>query len=125
MWLCFFDYSDLKLSYEKRIKEDLWERRNLVLDPKYRQDKNKLEAFFRFIKLRLTYTENCLFIRLKLRTLLRNFGYKRRSVSLVNDIKRSMKELKLEAYLRDYQPCDIADIDLDDVIIIRLKPEKY
>lgn len=165
----FFDYSDLKLSFEKKIKEDLWQRRKLVLDPKYRENKNELikeiskcrelsdykeykneldiinrifkelgseykiskleydsnyiEAFFRFIKLRLTYTENCLFIRIKLRTLLRNFGYKRRSVVLVNDIKRSMKALKLEAYLRDYQPCDIADIELDDVIIIRLKAE--
>lgn len=162
----FFDYSDFKLSDEKMIKEDLWERRSEVLDPRHRRDKykfikevskyreicdakdyknelavinrifkeigsnyeikkfeydsNYIEAFFRFIKLRLTYTDGCSFVRLKLRTLLRNFGYKRRSEMLVKDIKRSMKALGLQCYLKDYKPCDIAEVKLDDIIIIRL-----
>lgn len=162
----FLDYSDFKLLDEKIIKEDLWERRSKVLDPRHRGDKykfikevskyreicdaeeyknelvvinrifkeigsnyeitkfeydpNYIEAFFRFIKLRLTYTEGCSFVRLKLRTLLRNFGYKRRSEILVKDINRSMKSLDLQCYLKDYQVCDIAKVRLDDIIIIRL-----
>lgn len=163
----FFDYSDFRKSDEKMVREDLWENRDSVLDPKYRKDKKKfinaiskymvilslkehkkeleeintifeelgseyemnllereeyyVEAFFRFIKLRLTYIENCNFVRIKLRTLLRNFGYKRRSENIVNNIKRTMKALRLESYLRDYQPCDINEIDIDDTLIIRLK----
>ena len=163
----FFNYSDFRKSDEKIVREDLWENRNMVLEPKYRKDKKKfineiskymvilslkeykkeleeiniifeelgseyemnllereeyyVEAFFRFIKLRLTYIENCSFIKIKLRTLLRNFGYKRRSENIVENIKRTMKSLRLECYLRDYQLCDINEIDIDDTIIIRLK----
>ncbi|WP_235829605.1 hypothetical protein [Clostridium nigeriense] len=80
-----------------------------------------VEAFFRFIKLRLIYIENYNFIKIKLRTLLRNFGYKRRSENIVNNVKRTIKALRLESYLRDYQVCDINEIDIDDTIIIRLK----
>lgn len=80
-----------------------------------------VEVFFIFIKLRLTYIENCNFIKIKLRTLLRNLGYKRRSENIVNNIKRTMKALRLESYLRDHQICDINEIGIDDAVIIRLK----
>lgn len=78
-----------------------------------------VEAFFKFIKLRLIYIENCKFVRLKLRTLLRNFGYKRRSENLVNNIKRTMRELNLNCFIKDYKICDINEVDLDDTLIIR------
>lgn len=165
----FFNYSDFRKSDEKIVREDLWENRNNVLEPKYRKDKKKfineiskymvilslkeykkeleeiniifeelgseyemsllereeyyVEAFFRFIKLRLTYIENCNFVKIKLRTLLKNFGYKRRSENIVGNIKRTMKSLRLYCYLRDYQLCDINEIDIDDTIIIRIKNE--
>ena len=163
----YFSISDFTLSDEKKIRDDLWERRDRVLAPKYRKDKyyfikqiaelriqyedndlhnevqvinkvlkeigssyelgekafdeNRIEAFFRFVKLRLTYTANCSYVRLKLRTLLREFGYKRRTAGLVCDTNRSMKALKLESYLRNYERCDIGDIKLDDMIMVRLK----
>ena len=78
-----------------------------------------VETFFKFIKLRLIYTENCKFVRLKLRTLLKNFGYKRRSENLVNNIKRTMRELNLNCFIKDYKICDINEVDLDDTLIIR------
>ncbi|WP_235829606.1 hypothetical protein [Clostridium nigeriense] len=37
----FFDYSDFRKSDEKMVREDLWENRDIVLDPKYRKDKKK------------------------------------------------------------------------------------
>ncbi|WP_436513012.1 hypothetical protein [Clostridium thermobutyricum] len=80
-----------------------------------------IEAFFRFIKLRLTYTRNCSYVRLKLRRLLRNFGYKRRTKMLINNIQRSMDALNLECYIKNYQHCNINEIKLDDFMIIRLK----
>lgn len=163
----YFSFSDFTLSTEKNIRDDLWEKRNIVLAPQYRKDKykfikqvsrlrvqydddhfytemqvinkvleeigstyelgeanydeNYIEAFFRFIKLRLTYAESCSYVKLKLRTLLREFGYKRRTVALVSNIKRSMKALQLQSYLRGYEYCDISEINLDDMLMIRLK----
>jgi len=81
---------------------------------------DRVEAFFRYIKLRLSYTENVSYVRFKLRTLLREFGYKKRTEKLVDNIKKSLKALKLGTYLRNYQKCDISEIKLNDIVMIRL-----
>ena len=78
------------------------------------------ESYFKIIKLKLTYLPNKEFCKIKLRRLLKVFGYKRRSAHLVNGIQRTLRALKLKTYLRGYVPCDIAKIDIDDVIMIRL-----
>lgn len=80
-----------------------------------------IEGFFKIIKLQLTYTPNTDFRKIKLRTLLGRFGYKRRSANLISYIDEALKSLRLVTYLRGYVPCDIAEIKIDDTIIIRLK----
>lgn len=163
----FFSFSDFSLSDEKLIRDDLWEKRNEVIEVKFRDNKYKwiktinqmqlkygdevfitevqvinkvlqelgrsyeitqgledsccIEAFFRFVKLRLIYGRKCDFVRLKLRTLLKDFGYKRRTNALVINIKETMEALQLDCFLKGYEKCDIGLIDLDDMIIIRLK----
>lgn len=163
----YFGVSDLTVSEEKKIRDAIWEERDLILHPYYRKDKYKyvkeiykllssyedenfysemqeinkvlkeigsnytikedcedqqyIEAFFRYIKLRLTYTPKVSYVNLKLRTLLWDFGYKRRTSHLIDNISRTLKALKLETYLRNYEKCNIADIKLDDMIMIRLK----
>lgn len=162
----FLDYCNFKLSDEKFLKENLWDNRNKVIEPRYRKNKykffkaislcreryealdyenevevinrilkeigssyeitevekdsNYIEAFFRFIKLRLIYIKGCTHVRIKLRTLLRNFGYKRRSEAITKNIKRTMKALGLKCYLKDHEPCDIGEVKLDDILVIRL-----
>lgn len=165
----FFKYSDFTLSDEKYIRDDIWENRYEILEPKYRnnkykfikqvnnyiqmiddnyvdefdainrtlsdlgsdyefgeyeEDENYIEAYFRLMKLKLSYLEGCDYIRLKLRTLLRNFGYKRRTEKLVLRINRSVKKLKLECSLRCREKCNIGEISLDDMIVIRLKSSR-
>ena len=87
----------------------------------YEEDENYIEAYFRLIKLKLSYIEGCNYIRLKLRTLLKSFGYKRRTEKLVLSINRSLEKLKLECSLKRREKCNLGEIDLDDMIIIRLK----
>ena len=162
----FLDYCNFKLSDEKFLKENLWDNRNSLIEPRYRKskykffkaislcrercealdyedevqvinrilkeigssyeitelekDENYIEAFFRFIKLRLVYIKGCTHVRIKLRTLLRNFGYKRRSETLIKNIKRTMKALGLQYYLKGNKPCDISEVKLDDILVIRL-----
>lgn len=80
-----------------------------------------IESYLKIIKLSLTYVEGIEYRRIKLRRLLKKFGYKRRSPQLVNYVQRTLAALGLRTYLRGYVPCDISEIDIDDMIIIRLK----
>lgn len=80
-----------------------------------------IESYFKIIKLSLTHIEGCDYRKIKLRRMLRQFGYKRRSPQLVASIKRTLSALELKTYLRVYVPCDVSDIDVDDMIMIRLK----
>lgn len=80
-----------------------------------------IEAFFKVIKLKLTYTEDINNVKMKLRTLLSYFSYKRRSQQFVDNVKGTLRELGLVTYLKGYELCDVSMIKLDDMIMIRLK----
>lgn len=80
-----------------------------------------IESFFKIIKLQLTYTPNKEYRKIKLRTLIGRFGYKRRSANLISYIDEALKSLRLVTYLRGHVPCNIGEIQLDDTLIIRLK----
>ena len=80
-----------------------------------------IESYFKIVKLGLTYIPNKDYSKIKLRRLLKGFGYKRRSAQLVGGIRRTLDALKLKTYLRDYIPCDISEIGMDDMVMIRLK----
>jgi hypothetical protein len=84
-------------------------------------ENNIIEAFFRIIKLKLSYTAKTDFIKIKLRTLLAHFGYQRRSKPFIVAVTRTLKNLNINTYLSGYIPCQIQDIRLDDMIIFRLK----
>lgn len=81
-----------------------------------------IESYFKIVKLSLTHIEGCDFKKIKLRRLLRVFGYKRRSPQLVAYIKRALSALELNTYVKGFVPCDVSEIDVDDMLIIRLKP---
>ncbi|MDE6708609.1 MAG: hypothetical protein K2K06_11305 [Oscillospiraceae bacterium] len=79
-----------------------------------------INAYFKLIWLQLMYS-GISYRKMKLRNLLRDFGYKRRTTLLINHIKQAIDNLNLKIYLRGYVSCDICDISLDDVIVIRLR----
>lgn len=76
-------------------------------------------AYFKFIWLQLMYS-GVSYRKIKLRNLLRDFGYKKRAASLMCHINRTINMLGLKTYLRYYEECDISDAGLDDMIMIRL-----
>lgn len=105
--------------YEKCVDAEL----ELLLEGRYptkNQDAD-LWSFFKVIKLRLVYHEECEFVRLKLRTVLKEFGYKRRSDKLMSVIEEILNELGLDTFLKGYVACELKEIDLDDFVMIRLK----
>lgn len=82
---------------------------------------NVIDSYFKVIKLRLSYTHGTEYCRIKLRTLIRAFGYKRRTAALVEYINSTIDSLGMKVYLRGKEPCSIGEVSLDKVIVIRLK----
>lgn len=78
------------------------------------------DLFFMFLRLRIKYTNNQDYIRMKLRTLLSNYGYKRRSPGLMEHIRDCMMFYHIESYLRGDVICDVRKIDIDDMITFRI-----
>ena len=91
----------------------------VLSNPNYERD--VMLQFFKVVRLELLYMENRDYYKIKLRRLLKRFGYKRRSQALIHKIKYAMTLLSLTPYLRGNVPCDLALIGLDDMVMIRLK----
>ena len=85
------------------------------------QEHDYIFRYFKIIRLELLFITEKDYCKIKLRRLLKHFGYKRRTQTLVQDIQDTMKKLSLISYLRGYVPCKIEEIGLDDMVMIRLK----
>ena len=122
---------DIRRSMEKRAhtKADLNELEFLLqgldIAPVLETEEEVLhivERYFKMIKLSLLMPDGKGYRRVKLRSLLSAFHYKRRSRLLVNEIRQALLELDLVTCLRGGVPCDIADASIDDMMTIRLAP---
>lgn len=112
-------YSQEASIYERLVDvelELLVEGRELI-----KNQEEALWSFFKVIKLRLVYNEECEFVRIKLRTVLKEFGYKRRSDKLMSEIQLILDTLELDTFLKGYVGCELKEIDLDDFMMIRLQ----
>lgn len=83
-------------------------------------DFSDLDLFFKSIRIRILYADGNDYVRIKLRTLLKQYGYKRRSQLLLQHINRCMLFYHLEAALRGGVPCSIEDADLDQMLTFRV-----
>ena len=83
-------------------------------------DFSDLDLFFKSIRIRILYEQGKDYVVIKLRTLLKQYGYKRRSALLLQYINHCMLFYHLEATLRGGVPCDIKDADLDQMMIFRV-----
>jgi len=117
--------SNLLIKYEMDF-DDLDEAQMIMRDVNGASTEQTSEPdyycwYFKLIKLRLLYTQDS--IKMKMSTLLSDFGYKRRSKDLVATIKTAIKKLNLVPYTRGYELCDIGDVDIHTMIIFRLGEE--
>lgn len=58
-------------------------------------------------------------MRIKIRTLLKAYGYKWRSQELLKYLRECMLFYYIQTYLHGKEECDIGEIGLDEMIIIR------
>lgn len=83
------------------------------------EDEELLKLYFKNIYLHLNFNDDCKYRKIKLRSLLKMFGYKRRSDQLVKNIERTLDTLQIKTYLRGNEPCTIGSASLDDMIIFK------
>lgn len=117
--ICKFDFRPEEFDEVNQILQDMGTAYNL--DGTI-NEQGVIESYFKRVKLQLTYNGSQ-YKKMKLRNLLGAFGYRRRTGELVTYIERTLNALGLVAYLRGYIECNIADIKLNDTVIIRLKTE--
>lgn len=79
-----------------------------------------VDIFFKSLRLRILYVGNQDYVRMKLRTLLTEYGYKRRSQGLMDYLSDCMFFFHIQPYIRGGIECDIREVALDDMITFRI-----
>lgn len=78
--------------------------------------------YLKVMKLRLKYTEVD-YVKIKLRTLLKKLGYKRRSDKLVAELTEMFQQLGLVIYKKGEIFGELSELALDEFMMIRLRSE--
>lgn len=78
------------------------------------------EPFFKQTRIRILYGYRKDYVKIKLRTLLKEYGYKRRSQNLILHIQECMEVYGLEATLRGGVPCNVAEVGIDAMLTFRV-----
>lgn len=78
--------------------------------------------YLKVMKLRLKYTEVD-YVKIKLRTLLKKLGYKRRSDKLVAELTEMFQQLGLVIYKKGEILGELSELALDEFMMIRLRSE--
>ncbi len=117
--------------------EKIWKEDNQYLSPFYRTNLRQLyldvhywtdylcykpviDLFFKMKRVQILYLDGQYYVRMKLRTLLKAYGYKRRTQELLKYLRECMMFYHMQTYLRGKEECDIGEIGLDEMITIRV-----
>lgn len=88
-------------------------------------DFSDLDLYFKEVRFRLRFFSDCGYVRIKLRTLLKQYGYRRRSAKLLEHLEQCMVFYQLQPYLRGGIPCKLSEISIDEMVVFRLSDEKH
>lgn len=102
------------------IQKDLEQLNSSFQFDDYFSDFSNLDLFFKNTRLRILYGDGQEYVKLKLRTLLKQYGYQRRSHQLLEHIEKCMYFYHLEANLKGGVKCNLSEIRLDDMLIFRI-----
>ena len=80
-----------------------------------------LDLFFKSIRIQILYGKGNAYVRMKLRTLLEQYGYRRRSKVLLQYVDQCMTFYRLEATLRGGVQCSVEKVPLNQMLVFRVK----
>lgn len=86
----------------------------------YTDDCTGLDLFFKSARLRILYGSGKNYVRIKRRTLMARYGYKRITPALAEHFNRCTYFYHLQPYLRDWAECQISGVGIDEMIVFRI-----
>lgn len=102
------------------IDQDMADFGLLNIIPNDDSNEKIAHLIFKELRMRIQYINNRGYARMKLRTLLSELGYKKRSPNVINYIIDCLLFYHISVSLRDNVPCDIEKIGLDEMITFRI-----
>lgn len=119
-WMHYF-YEKPILDVEfPAVQRDLSHNSLSMQQENYVSDFSDLDLFFKSMRIRILYGGGKEYVRMKLRTLLRQYGYQRRSPKLLAHINHCMLFYHLEATLKGGVECRIEDVGIDQMLTFRV-----
>ena len=119
-WMRYFHEKPILDQEFPAIQKDLAYGKHTVNTEEYISDYSDLDLFFKSVRIRILYGKSNGYVRIKLRSLLTQYGYQRRSPFLLQHINRCMLFYHLEATLRGGATCDIETCELDKMLTFRV-----
>lgn len=119
-WMHYFYEKPILDREFPAIQKDLQNRQHAVDMNQYMSDYFDLDLFFKSVRIRILYGGGKEYVRIKLRSLISQYGYQRRSQQLIGHINQCMQFYHLEATLRGCIACDIAACGLDKMVTFRV-----
>lgn len=86
----------------------------------YTADGSCLDLFFKNARIRILYSGGKPYVRVKRRTLMKQYGYRRMSPNLVEYLHQCIYFYHLQPYVRDRIKCRIEDVGIDEMIVFRI-----
>lgn len=102
------------------VQKDILAQGGKLEEESFLKDNFDIDLFFKSMRLRILYLDKQGYERMKLRTLLAAYGYKRRSPYIVRYIKDCLLFYHIQTYLRGNVDCDVEEVVLDDMLIFRV-----
>ena len=113
------DYLYDKVTFDKEFPAVQKDCGGLLQDKNFVADNFNLNLFFKTLRIKILYIDKKNYSRMKLRTLLAAYGYKRRSNSFIDYVKKCLAFYKIQTSYHG-TICNVAEINLDDMITFRI-----
>lgn len=114
----FYDKNTLDAEFPS-IQNDMLGVGGSAETDKFTSEFPDLDLFFQNMRVRIIYDGYQDYVRIKLRTLLKAYGYQRRSKMLMDYMNHCMESLQLKVFLRGGVQCTLQEANLDDMLTFR------
>ena len=88
--------------------------------PINKKDLECFHLFFKELNIKIRYINKKRFARMKMRTLLSELGYKKRSSSVMEYITKCLYFYHIEVTIKGGLPCNLKECSLDETLIFRM-----